>query len=300
MTVDSEVDKYVCVRGLRLHYVDYGGQGDVVLALHGLVQHARAFDPIAPLLVPHVRFLSLDLRGRGESEWGPPEAYRMFEYLKDLRAFLNELGLDRVALIGTSLGGWVAMLYATAYPKRVTRLVLNDVAMISEAAGLNAVANRPSVARFEFEDSAEAISWFISDRPGLDRLGADQMRLWVEGFLSRTETGKWRFKCDPSIVRDAGALAQRLAGARDGLLGPNQAWEQAKRLTMPVLLLRGELSSVVSPAIAKQLTSVLPSARSVDIPGVGHSPTLHEPEAQAALLEFFGTHADARAACEAN
>jgi pimeloyl-ACP methyl ester carboxylesterase len=295
-----EVDKYVCVRGLRLHYVDYGGQGDVVLALHGLVQHARAFDPIAPLLIPHVRFLSLDLRGRGESEWGPPEAYRMFEYLKDLRAFLNELGLDRVGLIGTSLGGWVAMLFATAYPRRVTHLVLNDVAMISEAAGLNAVANRPSVARFEFEDSAEAISWFISDRPGLDRLGADQMRLWVEGFLSRTETGKWRFKCDPCIVRDSGALAQRLAGARDGLLGPNQAWEQAKRLTMPVLLLRGALSSVVSPAIAKQLTSVLPSARSVDIPGVGHSPTLYEPEAQAALLEFFGTHAGARAACELN
>jgi pimeloyl-ACP methyl ester carboxylesterase len=202
------------------------------------------------------------------------------------------------------------MLFATAYPQRVTRLVLNDCAMSADAAGMNEVANRPSVERYEFDDIEEAMFWFVSDRPGLDRLGSLQVRRWVEGFLSRAENGKLRLKCDPCIVREAGAMAQRLAAAGGGFRGPEQAWEQAKRLTMPVLLLRGALSKVVTAAVASRVVSVLPSARCVEIPGAGHCPTLYEPEARAALIDFFGldflgrdsseSAAHATAACETN
>lgn len=300
MPVGVYRDEYVRVRGLRLHYLDYGGEGEVLVALHGLVQNAHAFDSIAPLLFPDVHLLALDFRGRGLSEWAPPDSYRMLEYLKDLRAFVNALGFEKVGLIGTSLGGWVAMLYATAYPTRVSRLILNDCAVTAEAAGLHRVASRPSVERFEFRDLEEAIAWFVADRPGLERLEKDDLRSWVGQFVIPSEAGGVRFHCDPSIVGAAGALASRLNAMPGGLMGPEHAWEQAKRLTMPVLLLRGTLSDVVSPKIASRFVRVLPDARCVEVPGASHSPTLYEPEAQAALLEFFGLGSRAAVACEAN
>ena len=68
-------DGYVSLPGQRLHYVDYGGAGEPVVALHGLIQNAHAFDGIALALVPHKRLLALDLRGRGGSDWGPPDYY---------------------------------------------------------------------------------------------------------------------------------------------------------------------------------------------------------------------------------
>src|SRR6516165_7521217 len=73
-------ESYVTLPGMRLHYVDYGGHGEPLVALHGFVQNARAFDAIAPLLVPHVRLLALDVRGRGDSDWGPPDGYRWSHY----------------------------------------------------------------------------------------------------------------------------------------------------------------------------------------------------------------------------
>ena len=65
-------DGYVALADVRLHYVDYGGTGDPVLALHGLVQNAHAFDAIAPVLVPRRRLIAHDMRGRGRSSWGAP------------------------------------------------------------------------------------------------------------------------------------------------------------------------------------------------------------------------------------
>ena len=88
-------DGYVKLRGRNVHYVDYGGAGEIVVALHGYVQNAHAFDEIAPVLVPHVRLLALDARGRGESDKGPPKSYRMNYYLRDLRDFFETIGLSR-------------------------------------------------------------------------------------------------------------------------------------------------------------------------------------------------------------
>ena len=125
---------YVRLAGRRLHYVDYGGMGEVVVALHGYVQNAHAFDGIARALVPHIRLLALDIRGRGGSDRAPPQYYRMLHYLRDLNDFLETLRLTRFALIGTSMGGTLAALYTMAHPLKVTRLVLNDIAMDSNLA----------------------------------------------------------------------------------------------------------------------------------------------------------------------
>jgi pimeloyl-ACP methyl ester carboxylesterase len=299
MATISYTDGYATVSGLRLHYVDYGGHGETLIALPGLIQSARAFDSIAPLLVPHVHLIALDFRGRGQSDWGPAERYRIDQYLKDLKGFVAALGLGRIALIGTSLGGFVARLYATAHPDRVTRLVLNDCAIGGNLAGVYQVSTRPSHAPAEFAHIDDAVDWFLADRPGLARLDKETQRAWVAHYLAPGETGGWRFQCDPAIIRLARSLARQFAALQRPAVETELAWEHARRLTMPVLVIRGALSEVIASETVSRLMQVLLKARCVDIAGVSHSPTLYEEEAQAALLEFFSVHTRASAICGA-
>ena len=73
--------------------------------MHGLTGNAHNFDHIAPFLAPHDHLMSLDVRGRGDSEWGPPGEYGIPHYVFDLKEMIGSAWLDRVTLIGTSMGG---------------------------------------------------------------------------------------------------------------------------------------------------------------------------------------------------
>jgi pimeloyl-ACP methyl ester carboxylesterase len=211
---------YVNLPGIRLRYVDYGGEGETLVALHGLVQNAHAFQAIAPLLVPHVRLIALDLRGRGGSDWGPADCYRWNFYLRDLRDFFDAMGLARFGLIGTSMGGTLAMLYTMAHPAEVTRLVLDDVVLNTNYAGVVRTAQRIGRAPPEFAGLAHALEWFLAERDGLDRLDEPTQRAWVSHFLVRGRGGGLCFNCDPVLIRRAGLLPPHL--------GPGMRWSHAK------------------------------------------------------------------------
>src|SRR5690242_11853594 len=126
MASDTYQDKFVTANGLRLHYLDYGGVGDSwIVCIHGLTGNAHNFDLLAPHLTPSYRVISIDVRGRGDSEWGPLTEYLPQNYATDLAAMLDAIGVARVNLIGTSMGGVISMMYAGGWPERVERLVLN-------------------------------------------------------------------------------------------------------------------------------------------------------------------------------
>jgi pimeloyl-ACP methyl ester carboxylesterase len=255
--------------------------------LHGYVQNAHAFDAIAPILASGTRFFALDLRGRGASDWSQPNSYRWSYYFRDLQGFLAALGLERVALIGTSLGGTLALLYALAHPRQVSALVLNDIALGADIAGVNNAARRIGGAPTTFADLTSATSWFLRERSGLERLDERQRRSWISHFLTPTTAGQLRFNCDPALILAARSVSQEALP-----LIPWwhhwTVWKQAQRLTMPVLVLRGEKSDVVPRASADRMVHMLPVCQSREIPGSGHAPTLYEPEAQVAIKHFFG------------
>ncbi len=163
-------DGFVELAAGPMHYVDYGGEGEVVVALHGYVQNAHAFDGLAQALVPHVRLLAIDMRGRGDSFWGPRNTYRMNYYLQDLRQFFEALNLLKFALIGTSMGGTLALLYAMAHPFEVTRLVLNDIVFDNNRAGVVRASERFGRAPAKFAGMADAIAWFQDERDNLTTL----------------------------------------------------------------------------------------------------------------------------------
>jgi pimeloyl-ACP methyl ester carboxylesterase len=281
----SFTDRYVVLPDVQLHYVDYGGSGVPLLALHGYVQNAHAYDGIAPAVVPTHRLLALDLRGRGRSEWSAPTRYRWIDYFRDLHGFVNSLGLSRFALLGTSMGGTLAMMYAMAYPDRVSQLVLNDISLDADPVGVANATRRVARAPRRFSDLSQAMTWFLEERVGLEYLDEASLRAWVSHFVVPAPSGGLHFNCDPALIvgaRHAVPAIERSASWTHHWA----AWEQVKRLTMPVLLLRGERSDVVSRSSARRMVRVLPSAHCREIPRMGHAPTLYEPESRAAIREF--------------
>jgi esterase len=285
MAGNRGIHRFATVRGLRAHWLDYGGDGELVVGLHGLVQTARIFDPLAPVLVPKFRLVALDVRGRGQSEWDPQARYRMDHYFQDLKAFLSELQTERVSLIGNSMGGWISMMFASAYPERVTRLVLIDCAIGADPNGLLRVAAQYDAAPPVFENFNHALDWFVADRPWLLHLRKQDRQKWVRQHLTKDAGERVRLGCDPAAVRLARQVAERVAVSSPG---ENElVWEQCKKLTMPVLFLRGELSDVIRPHTVDRLQSILPQVSVREIPRVGHAPTLFEPETQQAIREFF-------------
>jgi pimeloyl-ACP methyl ester carboxylesterase len=135
-------DKFVNANGLRLHYIDYGNDGAPwVVCVHGLTANAHSFDALAPYLTAKYHVIAVDVRGRGDSQWGPPTEYLPQNYVTDLARMLEQLGVARVSLIGTSMGGIISMMYAGGWPERVERLVLNDIGCEVDPEGAARIAN---------------------------------------------------------------------------------------------------------------------------------------------------------------
>ena len=108
---------------LKLNYWDYGGDGPLVVLVHGALDHARSWDWVAAQLLDDYHVCALDLRGHGDSEWSPGAVYSVAEHVLDLTALCDTLGETPVTLIGHSLGGVIALTYSGVFPDRVRKTV---------------------------------------------------------------------------------------------------------------------------------------------------------------------------------
>jgi pimeloyl-ACP methyl ester carboxylesterase len=118
---------FATVNGVKLHYLDWGGKGDVVLFITGMGSNAHVFDWMAPKFTEKYRVLALDRRGYGESE-KPAGGYDTDTLTEDVRRFLDHMRVKRVILIGHSAAGNELTIFASKYPKRALKLVYMDAA----------------------------------------------------------------------------------------------------------------------------------------------------------------------------
>jgi pimeloyl-ACP methyl ester carboxylesterase len=123
----SAADKFVDSGGVRLHYVDWGGQGRVVLFLAGFGNDAHVFDTFAPHFTANFHAVGLTRRGFGQSD-KPPGGYDVETRVRDIVSFLDAIGADRVDVVGHSMAGDEMTVLASLYPDRVSRLVYLDAA----------------------------------------------------------------------------------------------------------------------------------------------------------------------------
>src|SRR5215510_5715348 len=120
--------RFITVRGVNLHYLEWGtATNPALLLLHGGSAHAHWWDHIAAEFVREHRVLALDLRGHGDSDWVTPPAYEISDYVADLQEFITRLDLAPLVLVGHSLGGFIALTYATAHSAMLRALVVVDI-----------------------------------------------------------------------------------------------------------------------------------------------------------------------------
>jgi pimeloyl-ACP methyl ester carboxylesterase len=273
-------DKFVTANGLRLHYLDYGGAGKPALVcIHGLTGNAHSFDALARHVAAKYHALSIDVRGRGDSQWGPAGEYTPQNYLSDLASMLEQLAITRVTLIGTSMGGMISMLYAGGYRERVERVVLNDIGPDIDPAGIARITSYVGAAPERFADLGEVAAYFRTTYPPASRMPEDALREFVRWSVKPTADGGLTWKMDPAVRRPMrGGPAAR----------PLDMWVPFARITAPVLVVRGAESDILSRSTCEKMKQVHPRTTVAEVAGVGHAPSLVEPESLAALREFLG------------
>lgn len=265
--------------GLRLHYRDYAGDASrpPILCIPGLTRNARDFEGVAGRLAGEWRLICVDLRGRGESAYARDAAsYVPRVYLHDLEALLAELKLDRFVLFGTSLGGLMTMLLSMKAGNRIAAALLNDIGPVLETGGLEHI--RSYVGRPQNWPTWLHAARFIaeSQRDRFPDFGLEDWIIFAKRLCKLTPGGRiiWDYDmriAEPFRSPPAGEsgldLWQAFAGLRD----------------IPSLVIRGELSDLLSEATMERMLAENPAMESATIPRVGHAPTLDEPESIAAI-----------------
>lgn len=276
--------EYTSADGLNLYARAYGPSDArlSILCMHGLTRNHKDFEPmIAALGEGTRRFIAVDVRGRGRSDRADPESYSPATYIGDMARLLDTLGLTRVALIGTSMGGLMSMLMLKAMPERVLGAVLNDVGPVFERAGLARIAGYTSdtAPLPSWEAAANAVAAVQGDI--FPDYGPDEFMAFARRTFRETETGEVELDYDPAITRTVGEV-------KPGLRMRIAMWRLYKAsYKRPLLLIRGETSDILSEKTAAKMIKRHPDARLVTVPRIGHAPILDEPEAVGAIDAFL-------------
>ncbi|HXY76636.1 MAG TPA: alpha/beta hydrolase [Steroidobacteraceae bacterium] len=268
--------------GLRLFSRVYPGpsaSAPVVLALHGLTRNSRDFDELARRLAPRYRVIVPDIRGRGFSARDvDSHNYQIPVYVQDALRLLAGLGAARVAIVGTSMGGLMAMILAATQPTLVSRIVLNDVGPEVDPAGLERIrgyAGKVAPVHTWPEAVAQTRSLYGSAWPDLKDERWEQIAR--QSYRANAQ-GVPEADVDPLIrepLRDTGAAAPDLW----------PLWGALARV--PVLVIRGALSDILSAATLARMQREKPDLRTLTVANRGHAPLLDEPECVTAIEEFL-------------
>ena len=276
MRTTEAVDRFIKVGDLNLHYLEWGDAGaPSVVMVHGLTGNAHAFDNLAPHFVPRYHVISVDVRGRGDSDWAADGNYSNDAYVADLEGLRRALGFERFSLVGTSMGGRISLTYAGTYPERVERTILNDIGPEVDPRGGSRIATSSRDAVTTFATIEEIMVWHRENRVGFGAMSDAQQRAAAGHAVKARPEGGYIWKMDPAVRTDPRRP------------DPEASWNLARRIPGPVLLVRGGDSDLLSPEIAQRMMAEMQNCREVEVPGVGHAPTLMEPEAFGPVLEFF-------------
>lgn len=267
--------------GLKLHFRDYPGSQakPPLLCLHGLTRNARDFADFAERYSPRFRVIALDFRGRGESDYDPrPSRYNPLTYAADVIELLDQYMIERAIFVGTSLGGLVTMTIAAIEPQRIAATILNDIGPELDDAGLDRIKSYVGRdVRFKnWDEAAAAVAAYNRNIPA-SYAKADWVRMAHR--VCREDQGTIRFDYDMPI-----ALPFQTGSARPTV----DMWPMFKTLgEKPLLVVRGEVSDLLSAAALERMHAAVPTMKSVTLPGVGHAPELDEPKAIAAIDAFL-------------
>ncbi|WP_116077037.1 alpha/beta fold hydrolase [Asanoa ferruginea] len=251
--------------GVTLSYLDGGTGDDVIVLLHGLAGSGQEMAPTAEALIPDYRVIAMDQRGHGHSTRRPTDLSRR-AYVEDVVAVVEKVSSDGpVTIVGQSMGGHTAMLFAAWHADLVHRLVLLEA----------------GVGGGEDDYPARLGDWFASWpvpfadlESATDFLGSTPIaQAWLRDLDRRTD-GLWpRF--EPEVMR-----------ATIAAVADSARWDEWQRIKVPTLLVQGENGTMAATEVQRML-SLRPDVSHVVIPDAGHDAHLEQPAAWVHALRTF-------------
>ena len=266
--------------GLRLYARDYPSAvagAPVILCLPGLTRNSKDFAQLAHQLQSTHRVICPDQRGRGRSARDPDAAnYRPDKYAFDMFTLLNVLQLKEVVVIGTSLGGLMAILMIASEPTRVKAAVLNDVGPEVDPRGVARITGYvgKTLPANNWEEAVQQTAR-INAAAFPDFSDSDWQAMARDLYVQQGDTPVLDY--DPAIAH----------GLATGTAAPN-LWPLLDMVgTKAMLVIRGADSDILSAQTLSEMSRRLPQLVSINISGRGHAPTLSEPEAWQAIRQFL-------------
>jgi pimeloyl-ACP methyl ester carboxylesterase len=268
LTLTSAKDNVsLCVR-------DWGAGRDACLLIHGFGEGAYVWNRFAPSAIDLFRTLAVDLCGHGDSSWDEMGRYWVESHVADVLHVIQTLRLDRLVLVGHSMGGDVALRVAAALPSEVIGLALVDFGPDPSPEGAARVRSDFNESMRTWASVEEYASWLQQRRPLVD-FGVIQEL--AAGALRPAADGSFRPKCDPGMGRD-NAVEQMYI------------WQLIKRIACPVLVVRGVGSAVFSDSRMRQMNDALQNGCTRVVNQAGHAVMNDNPEGFAEALNPFLLH----------
>ncbi|MFC1953530.1 alpha/beta fold hydrolase [Chloroflexota bacterium] len=247
-------DKYIDVNGLNLHYLEWGNsEATPMLLLHGLCSHAHYWDFFASSIAQDYYVLALDQRGHGDSSWA--ENYGPRYYVFDLEVFITNLNIRDVTIIGHSMGGINAIIYAALHPDQVKNLIIVDIGPEIGSSGIERMERERFLQPEAFVSQVEVTEYYRRTQP---RYSESFVQHLIQYSIKYDDLGRIIFKHDKILQKTT-------------LKSPEWLWDYLGQVICPTLLLHGNESDILPNDIAKRVGSTLPFGTVTDIENSGHS-----------------------------
>lgn len=260
-----------CLSPSGLHSMAYTEWGDpanprVLVCVHGLTRSGRDFDEIAKAFAQEYRVVCPDVAGRGLSGWlADPKGYSVPQYVSDMVALVARLNVETVDWFGTSMGGLIGLALAGLPNSPIRKLLLNDIGPYIEPDALDRIGSylgKPSsfaTLQEGIDNAAQLVATF-------GPLTAEEWTA-INTPLLRERDGRWGYRYDPNI-----AVPFSQTDPNAAALGESMLWQALSSIQHPVLVVRGELSDLLSRETVEKMVGMGQAVSSAEIAGVGHAP----------------------------
>jgi pimeloyl-ACP methyl ester carboxylesterase len=283
----SATDKWVTVDGLRLHYKDWGNESaQPVLCLHGFTSNANSWDLFAAAMCKEYHVLALDQLGHGDSDWLEDIRDYANRHVPAISEFVDLLGLERLILIGLSMGGRNAWTYTLKHPEKVDKLIIVDVSPEVPQPSEDGPFGRKwleTILKYdEFDSPRHALDVFRS----IYALVGDEERLTeqIERNMKQLPNGRLTWKYDRRLLKTMGNRYFELVQM------PSQTWEELRKIQCPTLVIRGGISQTLSPELAKRMCDTIPNCKFAEVANAAHGVTADNPRGFKDAVRTFLRH----------